>query len=112
MAKFSGLIGFGVAVEKSPGVWEDTVVERKYFGEVIKTNRNLQEGQEVNSNLTVTNSISIVADAYANNNFFAMRYVEWSGSLWIVSNVEAQRPRLILRLGGVYNGPVAASRSS
>ena len=107
MAKFSGKIGYGVAVETAPGVWEDTIVERSYFGDVVKNTRKLQEGEGLNNDLTVGNSISIVADAYANEHFFAIRYVEWSGALWTVSDVEVQRPRLLLRLGRVYNGPKA-----
>jgi hypothetical protein len=48
-----------------------------------------------------------VADAYANENFFAILYVEWMGALWTISEVEVQSPRLLLRLGKVYNGPKA-----
>jgi hypothetical protein len=33
------------------------------------------------------------------------------GTLWTVSDVEVQSPRLLLRLGGVYNGPRAAPSS-
>jgi len=109
MARFHGKVGYGETVETSPGVWEDVITERSYFGDVLRNTRRLQEGESVNDNLSVNNSISIVADAYANDHFFAIRYVEWMGSLWKVSDVEVQRPRLILRLGGVYNGPKAAT---
>jgi hypothetical protein len=107
MARFHGKVGYGETVETSPGVWEDVITERSYFGDVLRNTRRLQEGESVNDNLSVNNSISIVADAYANEHFFAIRYVEWMGSPWKVSDVEVQRPRLILRLGGVYNGPKA-----
>lgn len=109
MARFHSVIGFGTSVEKAAGVFVDEIVERKYFGDVIRNTRRLQEHQEVNQNLIVDNSISIVADAYASENFLAMRYVSWMGSLWIITNVEVQRPRLILRLGGVYSGPTPTS---
>lgn len=105
--KFYGPIGYGHAVEVSPGVWQDTITEKIYRGDVIRNTRRLQEGEDVNSDISVQNSISIVADAYANENFFAMRYISWSGTLWVVRDVEVQRPRLLLRLGGVYNGPTA-----
>ena len=105
MAKFYGAIGYGETVETAPGVWTDDIVERKYFCDVIRNTRTLQEGEKLNNDLSVGNSISIVADAYANNHFFAIRYIEWAGTLWTVSEVEVQSPRLILRLGGVYNGP-------
>jgi len=105
MAKFYGKVGYGVTVETAPGVWEDTITEISYFGDVVRNTRKLQDGQYVNSDISVNNSISIVADAYANAHFFAIRYVEWAGTLWTVSDVEVQSPRLLLRLGGVYNGP-------
>lgn len=104
MAKFYGTIGYGVSMEKAAGVWEDVIVERKYYGDVVKNTRKLQSGEYLNSDLTVSNSISIVADAYANEHFFAIRYIEWAGTLWTVSDVEVQSPRLLLRLGGKYNG--------
>lgn len=105
MAKFHGKIGYGESVETAPGVWEDVITEYQYYGDVIRNARTLREGEKVNNDLTVDNSISIVADAYAREHFFAIRYIEWAGTLWIVSNVEVQSPRLILRLGGVYHGP-------
>lgn len=105
MAKFSGRVGYGTTVEKAPGVWVDQIVEFTYFGDVVRNTRQLQEGEHLNANLSVNNSISIVADEYANAHFFAIRYVEWAGTLWIVTDVEVQSPRLLLRLGGVYNGP-------
>lgn len=107
MAKFYGEIGYGETVETAPGVWEDQITEKSYYGDVIRNSRQLKEGEGINPDLSVGNSISIVADAYANEHFFAIRYIRWAGTLWIVSNVDVQSPRLILRLGGVYNGPTA-----
>lgn len=108
MARWYDVIGWGENVETSPGVWELQIVEHKYFGEVIRNSRTLSsEGEKLNNDLSVDNSISIVADAYANEHFFAIQYIRWAGTLWTVSNVEVQSPRLILRLGGVYNGPTA-----
>jgi hypothetical protein len=107
MAKFYGEIGYGEAVETPPdsGVWVDQITVRSYYGDVLRNTRKLQEGEHLNNDLSVNNSISIVADAYANEHFFAIRYIKWAGTLWTVSDVEVQSPRLILRLGGVYNGP-------
>lgn len=107
MAKFYGKIGYGAAVETSNGVWEDVITEHNYYGDVIRNTRRLADGQDLNADLSVSNSISIVADAYANENFFAIRYIEWAGALWTVTDVEVQSPRLLMRLGGVYNGPTA-----
>jgi hypothetical protein len=109
MAKFYGEIGYGATEQKSPGVWDDVITEHTYRGDVIRNSRGLQEGEKVNDDISVDHSISIVADAYAREHFFAIRYVRWAGTLWKVSNVEVQSPRLILRLGGVYNGPKAGA---
>lgn len=109
MARFHGKVGYGESVETVPGVWEDVITEISYFGDVVRNTRKLQDGQSVNNDISVNNSISIVADAYANEHFFAIRYVEWAGALWTVTDVEVQSPRLLLRLGGVYNGPKATA---
>ena len=103
--RFSGKVGYGVTVETSPGVHEDQIHERSHFGDVVRNSVKFQAGESVNNDLSVSNSVSIVADAYANEHFFAIRYVEWGGALWSVSDIEVQPPRLLLRLGGVYNGP-------
>lgn len=105
MAKFYGEIGYGEHQEIAAGVWEDVITEVKYYGDVVRNTRKLKEGEFLNNDLTVGNSISIVADAYANEHFFAIRYIRWAGTRWTVSDVEVQSPRLLLRLGGVYNGP-------
>jgi hypothetical protein len=108
MARFFGRVGYGTSVETAPGVWVDEVEERSYYGDVLRNARNLREGENLPFDLNIQNSISIVADAYANQHFFAIRYVEWAGTLWTVSSVEVQSPRLLLRLGEVYNGPTPA----
>lgn len=107
--RFYGEIGYGETVEtpSGSGVYVDSIVEYLYYGDVTRNTRRLQEGDYLNNDLTVNNSISVVADAYANEHFFAIRYIKWAGTLWTVSDVEVQSPRLILRLGEVYNGPTA-----
>jgi hypothetical protein len=106
--RFYGNVGYGQSVESAPGVWKDVITEVSYYGDVIRNSRQLREGSLVNDDITVGNSISIVADAYANENFMNIRYVKWMGSLWTVTSVDVlQTPRLVLTLGGVYNGPKA-----
>jgi len=107
MARFYGKVGYGEAVESAPGsgVWVDQITEFSYFGDVVRNSRKLDEGESLNSDISVTNSISIVADQYAIEHFFKIKYVQWAGVLWTVTSVEVQRPRLTLRLGSVYNGP-------
>ena len=108
MAKFHGKVGYGESVEESPGVHVDNIVERTYYGDVVRNTRSLSDtGEKLNQDLSVGNTISIVADAYANEHFFAIRYLEWAGVLFTVTTVEVQHPRLLLSLGEVYNGPSA-----
>lgn len=107
MAKFFGEIGYGLSMETAPGVWKDVITEKQYYGDVVRNTRQMREGEKVNDDLSVGNSISIVADAYANEHFFAIRYIRWAGTLWKVADVQVESPRLLLRLGGVYNGPKA-----
>lgn len=103
--RFSGKVGYGVTVETAPGVHEDQITELPYFGDVVKNSMTFRAGESVNNDLSVSNSISIVADEFAHGHISNIRYVEWRGALWAVSEVEVQSPRLLLRLGGVYNGP-------
>lgn len=109
MARFYGEVGYGDTVESPPasGVWRDVITEQQYSGDVIRNTRHLQEGEGVNQNITVANSISIVADQYAIEHFFKIKYVIWMGVYWTVTKVEVQHPRLVLSLGEVYNGPKA-----
>lgn len=105
MANWCGKIGFAINSETSPGIWEPTIVEQKYYGQVVNLKRSLQSSSDgVNDNKILKNSISIIADPFANNNFSDIAYVEFRGKKWKISEVEVQFPRLILSLGGVYNG--------
>lgn len=110
MTRFCGPVGYGETVESPPGsgVYKDVVTERKYFGDVIRnSSRNQETGEKLNREITVENSISVLADAVLNKNFLSIRYVGWMGVLWTVDSVNVEAPRLILRLGEVYNGPTA-----
>lgn len=104
MAKWFGVIGYAKTVETSPGIWKEQITERQYYGEVIRNTRRLQSADKLNDDLYVGNEISIVSDPFANENFYSMRYIEFMGAKWKISNVEVQYPRLLLTLGGVYNG--------
>lgn len=104
MAKFYGAVGYGVSSEVRPGVYKDTIEERMYCGDVIRNNRRLEAGSQANDDINISNEISILADPFANENFHLIKYVEFMGTKWKVSNVTVQSPRLILSVGGVYNG--------
>lgn len=105
MARYHGKVGYAETVEESPGVYVENITERSYFGDVIRNSRRLTAGDAVNPTTASANSISIVADAYAREKFSAIRYVDWMGILWFVTDVEVQSPRLILSIGEVYRGP-------
>lgn len=102
--KFYGPIGYAETVETKPGVWEEQITERMYYGDVTRNTRRLQSSETLNDDINVANEISIVADPFANEHFYSMRYVGFMGAKWKISNVEVQYPRLILTIGGVYHG--------
>ena len=104
MAKFYGVIGYVETVETSPGVWEEQITERNYYSELVRNTSRFQVSDQVNDNVNIANEISIIADPFATQNFHAMRYVEFMGAKWKITNVEVRYPRLILTIGGVYNG--------
>lgn len=104
MAKYYGVIGYAETVETSPDVWVEQIVEREYYGDVLRNTRRLQSADQVNDNVTINNQISVISDPYAYQNFHKIRYVTWMGTKWKVSNVEVQFPRLVLDIGGEYHG--------
>lgn len=106
MNRWFGKIGFNDEIEISPGIWSG-INERMYYGEVISNNRNLQISDSVNGTISVTAKISIVSDPYAYDHFHLMKYIEFMGTNWTITSVEVQSPRLILTLGGEYNGEQA-----
>jgi hypothetical protein len=106
--RFSGTVGFATPTESTPGVWSDVIVERAYFGDVIRDARRLGAPSlvppEVAGTISLSNSFSIVGDAMAYESFKYIRYVNWLGQNWEVTDVEVRRPRLILTIGGLWNG--------
>lgn len=111
MSKFYGPIGFVASEETFPGsgVWEDVAVERNYRGDVIRNIKRWDSSDKVNDNISFGNQFSIVADPYAMNNLFAIKYIKWLGSFWSINSVEVQQPRLLINIGGVYNGPTSGT---
>ena len=103
MAKWFGVVGYGATGETRPGVYEDRIVERNYYGDVTRNVRRYREGQSANDNLELDNAISIVADPFAFGHFSEIRYAVWNDTKWKVKSVEVQYPRLLLTIGGVWN---------
>lgn len=101
--KFFGNIGFAETVETKPGVYKPIIVERPYYGDLIKNTRRLEGINQVNEDVNISNQISIISDPYANENIYAIRYAEFMGSKWKVTSIDVQFPRLVLSIGGIYN---------
>ena len=101
--KYYGVIAYGIQEERAPSVWEEVITEHPYRGDILKFT-NKQESAGVNDDINVSNRLSIIGDPYAFNNFQHIKYVCWMGAKWKVTDVEVERPRLILTLSGVWNG--------
>ena len=121
MAKFYGVIGYVLTKEKviehppeTPegdpvfetvdGVWIDEVIEKSYTGDVIRNRAQWRSGDNVNPDFTITDNISIIADGFILENMYSIKYVKWRNAAWSVTNVVVERPRVILEIGGLYNG--------
>lgn len=110
MAKFFGPIGYALTTETRPGMWEDQITERNYSGDVTRnTSRWTASSDSTNDDLNINNQISIISDPFAQEHFHSMKYIGYMGTKWKITNVEVQFPRLILSIGGVYNGPTPKS---
>lgn len=104
MAKWYGKIGYSITEEIEPGYWDTVVTERPYYGDMISYRVKRQNSGEVNDNINLMNAISIISDPFANQNCSNMVYAEIMGTRWKITDIEIQYPRLILTIGGVYNG--------
>ncbi len=104
MAKFHGVIGYIRNEETAPGVWSEVVTKRPCSGDILRSTKRWENGDKVNDNLTIDNRFSIIADEFAISNVHFMRYLTITGSSWKITSFEILRPRIILTVGGVYNG--------
>jgi len=104
MAKFYGAVGYAESVETAPGVWEETIVEKEYYGDIIRNSSRGQSSNQINDDLLISSQISIISDPYADSNYQNIRYATMNGVKWKVSNIDIQYPRLVLTLGGLYHG--------
>lgn len=104
MNRWYGKVGYVETSETEPGISEEQETVRYYYGELIKNSSKFRVSGNVNDDRDVTVELSIVADPYSDQHFSSIRYVEFGGVKWKVNTVEPKRPRLILSLGGEYNG--------
>lgn len=104
MAKFTGLVGYVTQEEKVPGVWSPVSNPKTMKGDIIRQSSNNQNGDKVNDDITLGHRVSLIGDAYAFNNYFSLKWIELNGHKWEITSVELQRPRLIVTVGGLWNG--------
>ena len=104
MNRWYGKIGFAEQVETAQSVWTEKITERTYRGDILRNTRRLQDSQQINSNISISNQISVVGDSYIRDHFVDMRWVEFMGAKWKTTEVDAsQAPRLIITLGELWN---------
>lgn len=107
MARIYSTIGFGITAEVEPGLWEEVIKEVKFFGNLLRNSFRTDVGDKSNVDTTLNNSISLVGTNFAFEHVANMRYIEFQGTKWVIDSVTIERPRLIIGMGGVYNGPTA-----
>ena len=104
MAKYYGKIGYAEETEIRPGVYKNQFTERSYYGDLNRSHSRNQNSDKLNDDIVIANELSIIADPFAYDNFYAIKYAEVMGVKLKVTSVEVNYPRLILQLGGKYNG--------
>lgn len=102
MAKFYGLVGFNTEEDDGYGVYVPGISEKYYRGDILSNYRRM-DATDINDSVVINNKFSILADTYAYEHTKDIRYIEYLGTKWKVTNAEVQRPRLILTAGGVFN---------
>jgi len=109
MTRCSGVIGYTLLSETEPGVWTDEPIEKKYYGDIVRDNRSMREDgrtaqTQVNDSININNNISVVSNSFMLNNMAFMNYISFMGSKWNITSVDIKPPRMILTIGGLYNG--------
>lgn len=103
MTKYYDQIGFVDTVETVPGVFEEDVVLRHYSGDVEHNIHRYRGAEVIHDDVVIGNRVSIIADDYAMNNFFKIKFLCWRGAQWKVQSIEVVPPRILLRMGGLHN---------
>lgn len=104
MDRFYGAVGYITTVETRPGIYTPTTVERNYYGNVNRKNYRWESSNHMNDDTTMSMEIAIMADEYAYQHCSELKYVEYMGAKWKVNTITPDRPRLVLTIGGEYNG--------
>ena len=104
MSKYYGTVGYLMTIETAKGVYSPQIVEHKYYGDTIRKISKWDTNNQINDDISMNLNIEILADEFAYENFMYIKYVEYMGAKWKVTSIEPRRPRLILSIGGLYDG--------
>ena len=104
MAKYSGLVGYVTQEETVPGIWSPDENPKMMRGDIIRQTLSNQDNGKVNNDITLNHRVSLLGDAYAFSSYYAIKWIEIDGRKWEVTSVEVQRPRIIVTVGGLWNG--------
>ena len=104
MAKYAGLVGYVTQEESVPGVWSPVENPKLMRGDIIRQASSSQNDNKVNSDIALSHRVSLLGDAYAFGNYYNIKWIDIDGRKWEVTSVEIQRPRIIVTLGGLWNG--------
>lgn len=107
MNKWHGKIGYGITKKTGPGVFKTEMTFRESNGDILRNTAQSDNSDKVNDDFRISGSISVVADAFINQNFQFIRCAEFMGAFWKVTKADVQYPRIVLTLGGIYNGKQA-----
>lgn len=104
--KYSGKIGFWKDdIELRPGVTVSDIIEKPYSGDILRNTQRWNRSENgANDDVTINNRISIIADVYLQQNFSSIKYITFMGAKWKVNSIEIQYPRVLIEMGGVWNG--------
>jgi hypothetical protein len=104
MTKYAGLVGYVTQEETVPGVWSSVETPLIMKGDIIRETSSSQDDGKVNSNISLNHRVSLIGGAYSFKNYYFMKWIEIDGRKWEISSIEIQRPRIIVTLGGLWNG--------
>ena len=105
MAKWFGKIGYVSHVQTAPSVFKPQETVREYYGDIKRNTSGWRNSSDsTNDDLTIDVQVSIVADPFAYQHFTSMKWIELYDAKWKIIKIEPQRPRLILTVGGEWNG--------
>lgn len=104
MSIYCGKIGFVFSDEVRPGVFQNKVIEKQCFGNILSLSKKTGSDSKIVDDIIIDSRISILGEPYIHENLPHIKYLTYMGNKWKVSSViPADYPRLTITLGGVYN---------